>query len=274
MPQRRDPRTNPKALLGKRLRVGRITAGFSSQDALAARLGFDRTVIAKAETGERPPTSDVLTAWCEACGLDADLFADLTELARSGDGPIPSWFEDYLQAEREAHTLRIWQPLLVPGLLQTADYARALFLATRHDAVRAEEMVRARLARQSVFERADSPHTVVVLDESVLHRLIGSPAVMHDQLMHLGAAAESCIQIQVVPSARGANAGLSGGFTIASCDGAPDVLRMEAVEDVTEERRALVRHAALIFDFVRGDALPCDASRALIVEAAEQWKSR
>jgi hypothetical protein len=49
---------------------------------------------------------------------------------------------------------------------------------------------------------------------------------------------------------------------------------MEAVEDVTEERRQLVRHAALVFDFVRGDALACDASRTLILEAAEQWKIR
>jgi hypothetical protein len=97
---------------------------------------------------------------------------------------------------------------------------------------------------------------------------------MHDQVMRLAEVAEGPLQVQVVPSSRGANAGLSGGFTLASCDGAPDVLRMEAVEDVTEERRPLVRHAALIFDLVRGDALPCDASRTLIVEAVEQWKSR
>jgi len=82
------------------------------------------------------------------------------------------------------------------------------------------------------------------------------------------------IQVQVVPSARGANAGLSGGFALASCDGMPDVLRMEAVEDVTEERRSLVRHATLIFDLVRGDALPREESRMLILEAAEQWKTR
>jgi hypothetical protein len=158
--------------------------------------------------------------------------------------------------------------------LQTADYARALFIAARHDDVKAEEMVAARLERQAVFDRADPPHTVAVLDESVLHRLIGSPAIMHDQMIRLADMAESVTQVQIVPSARGANAGLSGGFTIASCDGGPDVLRMEAVEDVTEERRPLVRHAALIFDLVRGDALPCDASRTLIVEAAELWKSR
>lgn len=274
MPQNRDAKTNPKVFLGNRLRRARIAAGFTSQEALAVKLGFDRTVVAKAETGDRPPTSDVLLAWCEACGLDAELFADLAELARSSDGPIPTWFEDYLEAEREAHTLRVWQPLLVPGLLQSGGYARALFIAARHDAAKAEEMVTARLDRQAVFDRAEPPHTVVVLDESVLHRLIGSAQVMHDQLMHLAEMADGRVQVQVVPSARGANAGLSGGFTIASCDGAPDVLRMEAVEDVTEERRQLVRHAALIFDLVRGDALPCDSSRALIVEAAEQWKTR
>jgi hypothetical protein len=98
---------------------------------------------------------------------------------------------------------------------------------------------------------------------------------MADQLTHLASMAERPeIQVQVVPSARGGNAGLSGGFALASCDGAPDVLRMEAVEDVTEERRPLVRHAALVFDLVRGDALPCDTSLTLILEAAEQWKTR
>jgi transcriptional regulator with XRE-family HTH domain len=273
MPRNGDARTNPKVFLGERLRRARIAAGYSSQDALAAKLGFDRTVITKAETGERVPTPDVLAAWCEACGIDPELYADIAELARSSDGPIPKWFEDYLEAERDAHTLRIWQPLLVPGPLQTADYARALFIGARHDPAKVEEMVTARLARQKVFERTEPPHTIVVLDESVLHHLIGSPAVMHDQMMHLADMA-GILQVQIVPSARGANAGLSGGFTIASCDGAPDVLRMEAVEDVTEERRPLVRHAGLVFDLVRGDALPCDQSRTLIVEAAELWKTR
>lgn len=216
-------------------------------------------MIGKAETGDRVPTPDVLAAWCEACGLDAELYGDIAELARSSDGPIPTWFEDYLEAERAAHTLRIWQPLIVPGPLQTADYARALFIKARNDPAKVEEMVAARLARQKVFERPDPPHTVVVLDEPVLHHLIGSPAVMHDQMMHVAQVSET-LQVQVVPASCAGNAGLSGGFTIASCDGAPDVLRMEAVEDVTEERRQLVRHAALVFDLVRGDALPCDQS--------------
>ena len=105
---RRDSETNPAAFLGDELRRARLAAGFTSQDALAAKLGFDRTVVAKAETGERPPTADVLAAWCQACRLDDELFGRLAMLARRGNGPIPTWFEDWLKAESEAHTLRVW----------------------------------------------------------------------------------------------------------------------------------------------------------------------
>jgi transcriptional regulator with XRE-family HTH domain len=244
-------------------------------DALAARLGFDRTVIAKAETGDRVPTPEVLTAWCDVCNLDAELFERWAVLARRTDGPIPSWFESWLEAEGKAHALKIWQPLIIPGLFQTGEYARALFLAAGTDTERADELVAARLERQAILERPDPPHVVAVLDEAVLHRLIGSPAIMHDQLTHLAVIAEHPnISIEIVPGSTGANAGLSGGFQLASNDGAPDVLRMEAVEDVTAESRSLVRRATVVFDLVRGDALPRTASRALITEAAEQWKTR
>jgi transcriptional regulator with XRE-family HTH domain len=271
---RRDPETNPAAFLGGELRRARVAAGFSSQDALAARLGFDRTVLAKAETGERPPTGDVLAAWCTACSLDAELFGRLVVLARQADGPVPTWFEDWLEAEGKAHALRIWQPVIIPGLLQIAEYARALFLAAGADDARAGELVAVRLERQSILDRAEPPHVITVLDESALRRLVGSPAIMCEQLAHLaGMSGRPDISVEVVPASTGANAGLSGGFQLASCDGAPDVLNIDGVEDVTEERRSLVRHATRIFDFVRGDALPRAASRAFILEAAEQWKT-
>jgi transcriptional regulator with XRE-family HTH domain len=271
----RDARTNPAAFLGVRLRQGRIDAGFSSQDALAAKLGFDRTVITKAETGERPPTPDVLSTWCETCDLDLDMFTGLAELARSADGPIPTWFEGWLDAEGNAHTIRIWQPLIIPGLLQTGEYARALFVAAGADEDRATDLVNARLERQAILDRSQSPHVIAVLDESVLHRLIGSAQVMADQLAHLAdVAGRPNISVEIVPVSTGANAGLSGGFQLASCDGAPDVLNMNGVEDVTAESRSLVRQATVIFDLVRGDALPRTASRTLISEAAEEWKTR
>jgi transcriptional regulator with XRE-family HTH domain len=272
---RRDPETNPAGFFGAELRRARMAAGFSSQEALAARLGFDRSVVAKAETGERSPTAEVLAAWCGACQLDEDLFGRLAMLARRADGPVPTWFEDWLRAEGEAHTLRVWQPLIIPGLLQVPEYARALFVAAGADEAAAEGLVALRLERQSILDRAEPPHLIAVLDESPLHRLVGSPAIMYEQLTHLAEiAGHPDISVEVVPSSTGANAGLSGGFQLASSDGAPDVLNMNGVEDVTEERRSLVRHATRIFDLVRGDALPRAGSRALILEAAEQWKTR
>ena len=155
---RRDPETDPRAFLGTELTRARKAAGFASQDALAAKLGFDRTVIAKAETGDRPPTDEVLDPWCDACNLDRELFGRWAAFARRTDGPIPSWFENWLEAEREAHTLRLWLPILVPGLLQTAEYARALFTAAGEDAEPADELVTARLERQDILDRSRPPH--------------------------------------------------------------------------------------------------------------------
>ncbi len=273
----RDTESNPKVFLGEELRRARLAAGFSSQEALAAKLGYDRSVIAKAETGERPPSAEVADA------LQAELFPGgpdglvgrMANLARRADGPIPSWFESWLEAEREAYTLRLWSPILVPGLLQTGAYARELFLAAGEDAERADELVSARLERQAILDRPRPPRVLAVLDEAVLHRLIGTPATMHDQLTRLAAVAERPnVSVEVVPASTGANAGLSGGFQLASNDGAPDVLNMSGVEDVTAEGRSLLRRATVVFDLVRGDALPRTASRALISEAADQWKTR
>src|ERR1022692_4873245 len=189
---------------------------------------------------------------------------------------FPTWFEDWLQAEGEAQSLRIWSPMLIPGLLQTAEYARALFLAaqtdTSEDAIGA--LVAARLERQVILDQVNPPDVVAVLDEAVLHRLVGSPQAMHDALAHVAELSQRpYIVVQVVPAGNGANAGLAGAFDIAAADGIAETLRMEGIEDQTTEKRSLVRKAAVAFDRVRGDALPRDASRNLILKVAdERWK--
>lgn len=276
MPRNGDAKTNPKVFLGEQLRRARVAAGFSSQDALAARLGFDRTVITKAETGERVPTPDVLAAWCEACGLDARLFADIAELARSSDGPVPTWFEGWLEAEGAAHMLRYWSPIIVPAIFETAEYRRAVIMAGGSDPERADELVKATLERQRVLSRPDPPEVVSVLRESVLRSLIGSPQVMHDQLTHLASmAGHPNISVHVVPSNVGAHAGLSGDISLASVDGAPDVLHTDAVpEGHTTETRSIVRRAAVTFERIRRDALPCVQSCELILRTADEvWKN-
>jgi transcriptional regulator with XRE-family HTH domain len=92
----------PRQFLGRELCRARITAGFSSQLALADRLGFERTAIAKAESGDRIPSDLVLTAWATACDSDIEHYQRLAELARTSDGPVPAWFEYWLERERTA----------------------------------------------------------------------------------------------------------------------------------------------------------------------------
>jgi transcriptional regulator with XRE-family HTH domain len=272
---RRDPETEPRAFLGAELQRGRIAAGFTSQEALAGRLGFDRSVIGKAETGERPPTPEVLAAWCAACNLDPDLFARMAALARNSDGPVPTWFEGWLEAERDARMLRLWAPLLIPGLLQTAEYARAVFAATGMGEDATEESVAVRLGRQAILDRPSPPQLVIVLDESVVRRLIGSPQIMADQLtLVAGLSERSDISVQVFPAETGASAGLGGMLEIASSEGGPETLLMAAaVEDITTESRSMLSRAASIFERVQADALPRTASRTLIREAAAKWEA-
>lgn len=116
----------------------------------------------------------------------------------------------------------------------------------------------------------------MVLDESVLIRLIGSPEIMHDQLVQVAELGQRpYVSVQVIPASHGANAGLGGGLSIATGDGsAPDVLYMDAVEGQTTEKRSLVRQSAVVFERIRGDALSKSQSRELLLRLAEEkWKS-
>jgi hypothetical protein len=163
----------------------------------------------------------------------------------------------------------------VPALFETAEYRRAVVMAGGIDEERADELVAATLERQSVLLRADPPEVVAVLHEVVLHRLIGSSEIMYDQLVQFAdLAGRPNISVHVVPSSVGAHAGLSGDMSLASGDGSPDVLHTDAIpEGHTSETRSLVQRAAVTFERIRRDALPCSQSRDLVLEVAnEQWK--
>lgn len=273
----RDPDSDPRGWLGRELTRARLAAGYKSQESLAVKLHTDRSVIGKAETGDRVPTADVLAEWCALCGLDPDLFERFAALARRADGPIPAWFEDWLEAEREAQVLRYWAPIIVPALFHTDGYARALLLKAQTDTSdeNIDAMVAAKLARRAIFDRPGPPDVTAVIDEAVLRRLVGSAEIMHEQLSLVAdLATRPYIAVQVVPASNGANAGLGGPLNIASGDGIPDVIHMDGVpEGVTLETRATVRKAAVAFDRVRGDALSRGQSRDLILKVAEEWKT-
>ena len=275
-PNSRDPETDPAAFLGDELARARLAAGFSSQQALADHLGFDRSVIGKAETGDRPPTPDVLRPWAKACNLEEEHYARLAVLARRADGPVPRWFETWLAAEAQATMLKYWSPIIMPALFHTAGYARALLLAAQTDTSdeTIEALVTAKLERATILDRADPPEVVAVIDELVLSRLIGSPEIMHEQLIHVAKLAERpYVCVQVVPTVVGATAGLSGAVNLASVDGTADVLHTDAVpEGHTTESRSQVRAAAVAFERTRQHALPHAQSLELVLKVAnEQW---
>src|ERR1039457_551073 len=146
--------------------------------------------------------------------------------------------------------LRWWEPILVPGLLQTADYARALFRSWQSASTSDEELedlVGARIERQGILDRPKPPELWVVVDEAVLHRLIGSRKIVYEQLLPLAdASCRANITVQVVPGAIGAHAGLPGAFIVAGFESAPSIVYAEtAVEGQTIEKPALVSKAAL-----------------------------
>jgi transcriptional regulator with XRE-family HTH domain len=281
MPRRnsRDPRTSAKARLGELLAKARESAGFPSQAALAEHLQTDRTVIGKAESGERPPSDRVLEAWVQACHVEnVELVITLAELARAGDDnnePIPSWFADYAEdIESVAHTIRTWQPVIIHGLLQTPRYARALFESMGLDAETVDARTEARIKRQAILDRAEPCALWAVLDYAVLQRNVGSPETMHEQLLYLAERARlPNVGVQIVPAENGANAGCVGAITVASVAGKPDIVVTGGVHDDVSETQELVRDALGIFDRVRGDALPRGASLDVIMEAAKRYDS-
>jgi hypothetical protein len=117
-----------------------------------------------------------------------------------------------MDRERTATSLCWWEPLLIPGLMQTADYARALFRAWhRADGDELEEMVSARMERQAMLGRARPPSLWAIVDQSVLSRRIGDAKITYDQLGHLAVLADRPgITVQVVPADTGAHVGLLG----------------------------------------------------------------
>lgn len=273
----RDPETNPAALLGQQLRRMRLAAGFSTQPALASRLGFGQDVVSKAETGAQPPSDDVLTRWLDICGAtdrEREMLADVLKLARKAHGPIPEFIEKWLKAERIAEFLRLWSFVAVPGLLQVREYAHAMYTRGGLDDDEAAEKATVRLERQTILDGQDPVHLTAIIYESVLHRLVGTPAIMVTQLTHLLEMSQRRnVVIQVVRDT-GYFPGLRGQFEIASGDGMPDTLLMLTMEDQTSEDHTLTRKALALFEQIRGYALNVEDSRAFIMEAIERWKSQ
>ncbi|MGH3318911.1 MAG: helix-turn-helix domain-containing protein [Streptosporangiaceae bacterium] len=265
-----DPSASPSAFFGAELRHYRVSAGLS-QEQLAAKVNYSAALVGSVETADRRPQLDLARRCDDALGTDGALTRLMEMVSRE---TFPGWFRPWVEVEREAHTLRSWELAVVPGLLQTEQYARELLCAEPGATEnRADELVAARLERQALLSRAEPPLTWFVIAEGVLHCRVGDATVMQEQLQALlDASRYAHVTIQVVPSSAGPHPGLNGAFALASFDGAPSVVYLESARggQVTD-RPADVTAMGNIYDTIRAEALPARVSLDLITKVTEQW---
>jgi transcriptional regulator with XRE-family HTH domain len=274
MPKESDlyPSESPTALFGFELRRHRKERGWS-QLRLARAVPYSVGTISMIETAKRSPSEQFARHCDEALEAEGALTRLWPMVSRV---TAPPWFRPWLDVEAAAEAIRTWEPSLVPGLLQTENYARAMLSGEPGVTTEeVEEQVTARMERQSILRRPKPPMLWVVLDEGVLQRPIGSPAVMAEQLNHLFVAGQAPrITIQVLPLKAYSTTGLLGGFAITQAHGTPDTAYIEAasnaqVTDWTETVKTL----GFRYEGIRSEALSQRESLELIKETIQRWTS-
>jgi hypothetical protein len=183
---------------------------------------------------------------------------------------------NYMSIEYGASSIRIFQTLLIPGLLQTKEYTRAVasVFPREESAENVEQLIQIRLRRQEmILHKPDPVPLEVVLDESVLHRPIGGSGVMRDQLVKLVDLVErNMVNLQILPYDTGAHIGLGGPFTMFGFAEPMDldIVHVENhVHFVLVDDADDIRHYEIVFHRVQESALPASDSLALVKEIAE-----
>jgi transcriptional regulator with XRE-family HTH domain len=261
--------------LGSRLRrlreASRVTREAAGYAIRGSSSKISRMELGRVSFKERD-VADLLTLYGVTDEQERQAFFALVRQANApgwwhkyGD-VLPSWFETYVGLEQAASVIRIYEPVLVPGLLQTEDYARAV-IQLRHVqacATDVERRVALRMARQGFLTQPGAPNLWVALDESAVCRPVGSRAIQLAQLRHLIEMAQRPnITLQVVPLHVGGPAAVSGPFTILrfSEPGVPDVVYLEHLASACylDKERDTVGYLALM-DSLCVEAESLDAS--------------
>ncbi|MFC9165213.1 helix-turn-helix domain-containing protein [Streptomyces fungicidicus] len=245
------------ALFGARVRRLRTAAGLTQAE-LGARTHVVSTRITQIERASgAKPTLALARALDTALGAD-DLLVDLWPYVYRE--AFPDWSRRFMAHSERAVAIRQYAAHLVPGLLQTESYARAVLSVGRTLGSREqlEERVDLRLGRQQRLRAADRPELWVVLDEAVISRPVGGQAVMRGQLARLmEASAEGHITVQVLPFDQGEHDVMGGSLTVLSMPDSSEIAYTEGahygqlIEDPDE-----VRRLALSYDRLRAAALP------------------
>lgn len=254
--------------LQETIRRERTTRGLS-QEQLGGLIGVSASTIGSYESGRLIPVRALAKA-LDGVFETGDRIQRLAAQARGLS--VAPFLRSWAENEAQASILRYFELSVVPGLLQTEAYARHV-LTDIGSVDDVETVLANRLARQEVLTRAENPaHFVAVLDRSVLHRQIGSPDVMVEQLTALAAACDRPnVRVHVVPATAGAYAGLNGPFMLGTVHdrmvGYLDTqLGGEPIDDPQQ-----VRRLERAWEDVRSYALPVAESRDMIEKAALTW---
>jgi transcriptional regulator with XRE-family HTH domain len=264
----------PRRMLGAKLRALRVAQDITVEQ-VAAHLLCSVAEVNRMENGFRSGRLRDIRDLCELyCVSDADQRDYLMDLARQSKRR--GWWQEYsvfsstfMGLEADATSLKDYNPIVVMGLLQTADYARTVIesiSAGQLNSDRIERLVQARLIRQHLLTRNNPLVLSAVLDEAILHRIVGSAAVMAVQLDHLiDLSRLDNVTIEVIPYGSGAHAGFNA-FDILEFDAAlPGVVYLEGVfGELYFEKPEEVDRFQKIFSVLREKALDEEDSRALI----------
>jgi transcriptional regulator with XRE-family HTH domain len=275
MPKESDlyPSDSPTALFGFELRRYRKVKGWS-QLQLAKMVPYSVGTISMIETAQRSPSEEFARYCDEALEAEGALMRLWPMVSHT---VAPMWFRPWLDVEATAESIRTWEPLMIPGLFQTEDYARAILSGEPGvGPEQIEEQVTARMERQAILKRANPPMLWAVLDEGILHRPIGSSATMSAQLNHLIELGQAPrITIQILPLNAYSTPGLLGGFAIARTQGIPDTAYIESSGHLgrVTERPGDVSVLTCRYEGIRSEALSQRESTKMIKEATQRWTS-
>ena len=268
--------------LAARLRELRENANLTIDD-VGDKLECSASKISRIETGHVGVTPRDVRDMLEVYGVDDDEREALVQLAR--EARKKGWWHAYNEVftgsfvglESDASFLHTHQALLVPGLLQTEAYTRAVIRAIRPDSAEddVELRVRARINRQKLItEESNPPEYWAVLDEAVLHRVVGGPEAMREQLKKLVELASlPHVTLQVVPFSAGSHAGMEGPFLILGFpeQADPDVVYVEnTTSGVYLEQQEDVHRYTLMFDHLRAAALKPDDTVEMVDRTADR----
>ncbi|MGW0907051.1 helix-turn-helix domain-containing protein [Streptomyces sp. NPDC002853] len=271
-PKDLDPSSNPRALLGCELRHARERKGMS-QESLGAPLFVSGSFIGQLEAGTRRMHLEYAQHFDEVLDTGGFFARNCRAMAKS---KYPDHFAEAAEAEAVATQIREYAPQLIPGLLQTKAYARAVFCDGRPTATDDEidELVAARLERAHLLDDPTTPLLWSVLDEAVLRREVGGPAVMAEVLRHVAAFGRRRRAIvQVLTFNAGGHMALEGPLKLMAFEDAPPLAYLQGLgTGRLQDDPAAVAHYDLTYDLIGASALSPHESLALIESVAQDYE--